>query len=135
MPVRTHPGDCSQNLASSVAKDYASKVCWKGGARPNLAEKLGSGLKRNSSAGICHFSTTDGRISNESGDCKTGRCPMQHKSQLLPMSSECRCAGEAAAVLIASTAHVHASNSQAFHGRVWHMSYHDINKFGTSGAC
>jgi len=47
---------------------------------------------------------------------------MQHKSQLLPMSSECWCAGEAAAVLMASTAHVHASNSQAFHERVWRMS-------------
>ena len=69
-------------------------------------------------------------MSNKSGDCKAGRWPMQHKSQSLPMSSEWRCAGEAAAVLMASTAHAHASNRKAFHGRLWHMSYHDINKFG-----
>ena len=55
---------------------------------------------------------------------------MQHKSQLLPMSSGWRCAGEAAAVPMASTVHAHASNSQPFHKRLWHMSYHDINKFG-----
>jgi len=62
-------------------------------------------------------------MSDKCGDCSAGRCPTQQRSQSPPMPMVWRCAGEAAAVLTISTAHVATNSSTAFQELLWNTFY------------